>query len=191
MKTVVKGKIVENAYSVIPHTKEIKDESGTVKTVYDAKPELKKESKIIGWEELCDFNHEPIFNETYGTHSWLDSKYMNIRNKEIRIINKIFDADEDEIHLFSDKTVKETDIDKDVSEVNYNFHIRKFNKMMIESNEKMNSYCKLHKLDPQETDAIELFKLIYPDQEYEIKDGKMICKEEIQGIIQHGTIKAS
>ena len=35
MKTVVKGKIVENAYSVIPHTKEIKDESGNVIDIID------------------------------------------------------------------------------------------------------------------------------------------------------------
>ena len=176
-------------YSVDSRTKEVKDEFGIARTIYEAKPELKKRVEVVGWKDLCSFDHEPIFNEIYGTHSWLDSKCMDIDDEEIRITNKVFVADEDKIHLFSDKIVEETDVDKDVSKVDYNFHIRKFNEMMIESNEKMNAYCKLHKLDLGETDAIELFKLIYPGQEYEIKDGKMICKE--MPVAQTGTIKGT
>ena len=52
-----------------------------------------------------------------------------------------------------------------------------FNEQMTESNEQMSAYCKLHKLDPRDTDCEELFKIVYPNKEYEIVDGKM--KEKV------------
>ena len=61
----------------------------------------------------------------------------------------------------------------------YNVYIQDFNKQMILSDKCMKSYCDLHKLLYEETDAIELFKLVYPDEEYEIKDGKMTVRKDI------------
>lgn len=59
---------------------------------------------------------------------------------------------------------------------------------MIDSNEKMKNYCDLHNLNLGETDAIKLFKILYPDSEYVIEDGAIrvkentivVCRQDIQ-----------
>ena len=48
---------------------------------------------------------------------------------------------------------------------------------MITSNEKLKSYCDVHKLSYEDTDAIELFGIVFPDEKYEIVDGVMKVKE--------------
>ena len=50
---------------------------------------------------------------------------------------------------------------------------------MIKSNKLMQDYCDLHGLDYQKADCEKVFTLVYPNKEYEIKDGKMICKEQV------------
>lgn len=40
------------------------------------------------------------------------------------------------------------------------------------------SYCDLHKLSYEDTDCIELFKLVFPDEEYVIVDGIMRAKDK-------------
>lgn len=62
---------------------------------------------------------------------------------------------------------------KKFSERKLSNHIKEFNKMMIESNDKLKAYCDLHKLSYEDTDCIELFKLVFPDKLYIIRDGKM------------------
>ena len=42
------------------------------------------------------------------------------------------------------------------------------------------SYCNLHKLSYEDTNCIELFKLVFPDEEYVIENGVMKVKEKPQ-----------
>ena len=79
----------------------------------------------------------------------------------------------------TNKVIKETDINKKESEAILIEQIKAFNKMMIESNNQLMAYCNLHKLSYEDTDCIELFKLVFPNKSYEIVDGVMRIKEEI------------
>ena len=61
MKTKVLGQIITNKYSVDNKRKEIKHSTGESKMIYEAKPELNKESKIE-WTEICEFEGNPRYN---------------------------------------------------------------------------------------------------------------------------------
>ena len=82
--------------------------------------------------------------------------------------------------MLTDKIVSETN-NKEKVEQELAQHIRQFNKAMIESNDKMLSYCEIHKLSLEETDCVELFQLLYPGHSYQITDGKMlaICRNDV------------
>lgn len=187
MKSVVLGKVIENVYSVDPKTTTIKDEHGEEKVVYTAKPVLNKESKIKEWRYILHFEGEPKYN-TKNSYYYLKmyiasydsdySKYLNISdNEEVAIIEEIFRADLNELHLHSNKVMEEIDVNKESSTYEYEAYIEQFNKMMNTSNKAMKDYCDLHGLDYRKADCEKVFSLVYPDKEYEIKNGKMICKE--------------
>ena len=63
---------------------------------------------------------------------------------------------------------------------NLEAQIKAFNKMMIESNNRLMAYCDLHKLSYEDTDCIELFKLVFPDDEYMIENGVMKVSEKLK-----------
>ena len=90
----------------------------------------------------------------------------------------MFRADLNEIHLFSDYIVYENELNSK-GDVEYGVDnlIREFNKAMIESNEEMLRYAKLHKLILEDTDCEELFKLVYPNSCFKIEDGKMVVDD--------------
>ena len=178
MKSVVLGKVIENIYSVDPKTKTIKDEHGEEKVVYTAKPVLNKEEKIKEWKEILNFEGKPKYN-SYGTYYSFVGVYgcLNIsENEEVSITKEIFRADLNELHLYSNKVVEEFDTNKENSTYEYEAHIEQFNKMMNTSNKAMQDYCDLHGLDYRKADCETVFSIVYPDKEYEIKDGKMVCK---------------
>lgn len=174
MKTKVFGKKMENIYHVDHNWTQVKDDDGNSKTVYTDKPILTIETKIKEWVELFGFDGEPRYNSEYFGRR---NKINISENETVTVEKEIFRADLNELHLRTDKIVEETDVNKEDILSVLEDQIKTFNKMMIESNIKMASYCDLHKLSYEDTDCIELFKLVFPDDEYVIEDGIMKVKE--------------
>lgn len=201
MKTKVFGKKIENIYGVDYKWKSIKDENGEDKSVYTDKPTLTRESKVKEWVELCSYEGEPRYN---SNRSYFMYNNVNISEDEtVMIEEEIFRADLNEMHLHTNKVVETIEVNKDDMVDTCKCQIKEFNKMMIESNNKLMAYCDLHKLVYEDTDCIELFKLVFPDDEYVIEDGVMKVKEKVKATtytlgevkldsltIAHGTISA-
>lgn len=176
MITRVFGKKIENVYDVIHNWKQIDDNDGETKTVYTDKPSINKTRKVKEWSELCSYEGEPRYNSHIGF-----ALYNNINiseNETVAIEEEIFRADLNEMHLHTNKVVEEKDINKEDALSILEGQIKAFNKMMIESNNRLITYCDLHKLSYEDTDCIELFKLVFPDDEYVIEDGIMKVKEK-------------
>jgi len=173
MRTVVFGKKMEHYYKVDSKRQDIRKNDGTYETIFTGKPELFKESKIIGWEEILSYEGTPRYNNAFDVLSSFTHK-MNISEDEaVSASEEIFRADLNEVHVHTDKVMSKIDWYKEESERDYTELIKLFNNQMIESNDKMKAYCDLHKLSYEETDCIELFNMVYPDNSWEIKDGKM------------------
>lgn len=175
MITRIKGKNITNFYSVKDNKKMRAVNDNELKSIYTAKPELVKEPKVE-WEEICNFEGDLHYN-----NSWAFGGHINIsEDDEVRVDKTIFRADLNEKHAFTNKILKEQDDEKSKSDAESIFkeELADFNEIMINSNDAMLAYCKLHKLDPRDTDCIELFKLVYPGEAYEIVDGKMKKKDK-------------
>lgn len=173
------GKKIENIYDVDNKQKEVKDGSGETKTVYTGKPIITKESKIKEWVELCSYDGEPRYNSSDCSSIFSYYKTINIsENERLAIEEEIFRADLNEVHMHTNKVVETIDTKKEEAISLCEKQIGAFNKIMIKSNNKLMSYCDLHKLSYEDTDCIELFKLVFPDKKYKIKDGKMCTVDE-------------
>lgn len=169
MRTKVLGQIITNKYSIDNKRKEIKDSTGESKIIYEAKPELEKESKIE-WTEICGFEGNPRYNSKFAF-----CKAINISEDEEVLINEeIFRADLNELHLRTNKILKEIDLNKDEMEIALENEMKLFNKEMIEADEKLKSYCALHKLNPEETDCMELYKHLYSTDGCAVVNGILI-----------------
>lgn len=189
MRTVILGKEIENTYDIDCKKKEIKNENGESSMVFYGKPELIKEEKI-SWQEICSFEGEVHYNSN-KIFSLVNE--LNISEEETVIVeNEIFRADLNEMHLKTNKVISEIDVNKLETEMRLKSCVEEFNHSMILSNEKLKSYCDIHNLSFFETDAIELFKLIYPNKEYEIVDGVMkVKKKSVEMYISSADINAS
>lgn len=179
MTTVIKGKNITNFYSVKANktTKVINDNEP--KTIYTARPELIKGAKVE-WLEICSFEGDMSYDEVSSYYFGLGSRTIHISEEEkVNVDKVIFRADLNEKHVFTNKVINEVDDyeSKFSSEMIFNDELSGFNAAMINSNDTMLAYCKLHHLPPEGTDCIELFKLVYPDETYEIVDGVMKKKE--------------
>lgn len=180
MKTVVFGKIVEIRHEIDAKVKAIKDENGKDVVVYEERPKKKIVETVTGYKEILRYDGEPRYNK--GPVSFGSFYYDSFNISEDEVVAKekeVFRADLNEVHLYVNKILEVEELYKDEIEEMYNVYIQDFNEQMILSNKCMKSYCDLHKLLYEETDATELFKLVYPDEEYEIKDGKMIVKKDL------------
>lgn len=180
MRTVILGKKIENVYEVNHNWKTIDDGNGGVKIVYTGKPTLVMTPHIKEWTEICSYDGEPRYNSNKEyIFSSLGGVYqMNISEDEAVSVGKeIFRADLNEMHLETDKVLEEVDINKEESEEILSEQIRAFNSTMITSNEKLKAYCDVHNLAYEDTDVIELFKIVFPDEKYEIVDGVMKVQE--------------
>lgn len=182
MKTKIFGKKIENVYDVDHKWMQIKDENDDFKTVYIDKPVITKETKVKEWHELYCYDGEPRYNSR--TFPFSIGHSINIsENETIYIDEEIFRADLNEMHLHTNKVVEEIDVDKEDAEDTLNCQIKAFNKMMIESNDKLKAYCDLHKLSYEDTDCIDLFKVVFPDDEYVIENGVMKVEEKPKNAI--------
>jgi hypothetical protein len=177
MKTKVFGKKIVNFYEIKPNQKFIQDENGCDKQVFTAKPTITKVQNLDEWVELHSFDGEPRYNKCGTNISWTGGYNYNQINlsedETVKIEKEIFRADLNELHLHTDKIVEENDYEKEYAEAGYNTLIGEFNTQMIESNDKLKAYCEVHKLNPEETDCIELFNIVFPNQNYVIQDGVM------------------
>lgn len=174
MITRIKGKNITNFYSVKDNKTTKAVDNNELKTIYTARPELVKEAKVE-WEDICKFEGNLHYNDRPGLFL-VGSKYINIsEDEEVRIEKAIFRADLNENHAFTNKVFDEQDDEKSKSDAEaiLKEELANFNETMIESDDAMLAYCKLHKLDPRDTDCFELFKLVYPGETYEIIDGVM------------------
>ena len=175
MITRVFGKKIENFYEVFHNWKQVEDDNGEIRTVYIDKPTINKARKVKEWCELCSYEGEPRYNSHNG---WALYNNINIsENETVAIEEEIFRADLNEMHLHTNKVVEEKDINKEDALSILDGKIKAFNKMMIESNDRLRAYCDLHKLSYEDTDCIELFKLVFPDDEYVIEDGVVKAKK--------------
>ena len=183
MRTVILGKVIENVYDVDYKWTQIKDEEGEMKTVYTDKPVVVKKEGIKEWKELCSYDGRPMYNSKLAAIAYFSLGHtINIsENEEVMIDSEIFRADKCEMQLRTNKVVDTIETNKDVAEAICNEQIKAFNKMMIESNEQLKAYCDLHKLVYEETDCIDLFKLVFPNKRYEIIDGVMKVREKNDG----------
>ena len=181
MRTVILGKKIENVYEVNHNWKTIDDGNSGVKTVYTGKPTLVMISRIKEWIEICSYDGEPRYNSgsNYMFDTMFSKNQINISEDETVTVNKeIFRADLNEVHLKTDKVLEEVGINKGESEEILAEQIRAFNSMMITSNDKLKTYCDVHNLAYEDTDVIELFKIVFPDEKYEIVDGVMKVKKK-------------
>lgn len=179
MITRIKGKDITNFYSVKTNKTSKAVSDNELKTIYTARPEIVKEAKVE-WKEICNFEGEMSYDETYNYFFISSSKTIHISEDEkVNVDKVVFRADLNEKHAFTDKVLCELDDpeSKFDAEMLFNEELADFNEAMINSNDAMLAYCKLHKLLPEGTDCIELFKLVYPGETYEIVDGVMKKKE--------------
>jgi hypothetical protein len=189
MRTIIQGKNLRTTYGVDHKQKTIKDDKSDPITVYTGKPEITKETELIGWETIAEFDESVELNQkpvTIHSFSWWGEPPVSgigsinlSETEEVTITKKILRVDLKAVILRTAKTLTEEILNKEESEDILKVQISAFNKMMIESNEKLLSYCKLHKLDPAETDVDELFKLVYPNSTYDIRDGRLVSNEGV------------
>jgi hypothetical protein len=173
METVVLGKKIKNLYEV--NYNWVKINNGGY---YTEKPSYEKRSKVSEWVEICRYKGKPYYNHNYAPASIL-LPTINISEKEtVTVEEQIFRADLNEAHLYTDKVVEEIDVnDEEDAKRICEEQIRLFNKMMIESNDKLKNYCDLFNLSYEDTDCIELFKVVYPSEyTYVIEKGVMKAK---------------
>lgn len=171
MKTKVFGQKIKYTYSVDNKRKEITGSNGEPQMVYTDKPGL-KQIKNIEWAEICEFDGEPRYN--CGTPMVWNQSINISEDEEVAIREEIFRADLNELHLHTDKILEKTDLNKNETDILLENEIKMFNREMIESDEKLKSYCVLHKLNPEETDCIELYKLVYSTDTYSIYNGRFV-----------------
>jgi len=177
MQTVLFGKIINNDYRVNSHRDPVDE------TRFLAKPEMNIRKTTLETPEILRFDGEPYYNNSskkYATWSFFGSEYecLNISEDEtVYIENRIFRADLNELHLFTDKILEVNENNKEEKELLLESELRAFNEQMIESNEDLKRYCNIHHLFYDITDCEELWKIVFPDKEFEYKDGKMIIKE--------------
>jgi len=178
LKTVIFGKNIEEFYDVIPNYT-VEQDDRTFKKVFQEKPNLKKEFNeespipIVTYDGEFDTNREPNGGFLFHPFSNYIGK-ININETEAVNVEKvIFRADIQERHVFTDKVMNKEVFGKEEAEQEYAALMREFNSQMIESNDRLKAYCNVNKLNPEETDVTELWKVVFGDTPYMINDGKI------------------
>ena len=177
MRTIIQGKKVRTTYSVVNKAELIREEPGKKRVVFKAKPKLKDETKVVGWETIKEFDEEINLNIKKYVDYFLDNRIGEISLSEseiVGVIEKIFRIDLGAYVLHLDKILNEEIVNELEAKAVLKSQLMLYNKTMIESNERLAAYCKINKLNPEETDVNDLFKIVYPDNSYSIVDGKLM-----------------
>ena len=191
MKSIVFGKKNEILYGVDYNTKTILNEDGCTEEVPKGKPSLSKEVVKVADVEITSFEGKPYYNSGFSFWDVYGHKINISEDEEVLIEQEVFRADLGELHIFTDKVVEEIETNKEEAEGELNRATCRFNQTLIHSNEKLISYCNLHNLDPANTDCLELFKLVYPDDDYEIVDGKLVVAKKNKNKYEYITSASS
>lgn len=169
MRTVFKGKNIEVRYKAVIKTKDIGDSKNKKKIVYTDVPRLDKDVKQVGWNDMFTVEGEPYAKAISEGRVYISE------DKDARVIKTNYRADLNEIHVFLDVEDNKVELHKSSESEIVDYHKKKFNVMMINSNEKLKAYCDIHKLNYEETDVITLFNIVFPNSTYRIVDGKIVC----------------
>lgn len=156
MITKVMGRVTDTYWSVEENC-HIDYESK--KLIFDAKPEIKKDVVDCDPVVICEYDGNPVSLVGYNNDDYwasgifIDGEFVVEQKRE-------FHADIPEWRQYVDKVVKNIDHYKESSETRYKTLIRAYNTYVINKDEKLLSYCKLHNLDIKETDPDELKKIL-------------------------------
>jgi len=157
MVTRVMGKVTETYWSIKENCEEKIGEDGKVKCVFLSRPEIQKEVTHHNPMEICQYEGVPQSSAPFGfsltSRIFIDGEQAVVEKTE-------FHADLGEWRQFVDKVVKNIDHNKEAVEEDYEHLIKKYNAYVINGNEKLLSYCKLHNLNIEDTDADELKKVV-------------------------------
>ena len=164
MITRVMGKVTVTHWYVEPNNHKDHQADGTIRTVFDKRPELKSDVKELEPMEICRYDGRP--NTDISVRTFCLQTTIHIGDECVPILEMNYYADLDEYRQLVDKVVKNTEIHRDEAENEYNALLRDYNKQTIEGDKELLAYCKLHNLDPEETDVDELRKVVYPQNSY-------------------------
>ena len=81
-------------------------------------------------------------------------------NESVEVYSEVFRADKNEMILYTTKVLSEEDTNKEEMELQLAELLREYNKQEIGKDEELLAYCKLHKLDIENTDVDELIKVV-------------------------------
>ena len=180
MKTIIFGKNIEEIYEVVPNYTEVKQGDRTFKKVFQEKPVLEKKFNEISPIPIVTYDGEFETNRGSGSATFFYPVYVgsiNINEAEVVNVEKvIFRADIQERHVFTGKVMNKEVFNKEEAEQEYAALMREFNSQMIESNDRLKAYCNVNKLNPEETDVTELWKIVFGDVPYIINNGKITEK---------------
>ena len=164
MITRVIGRATETYWRVEPHTHIVGADNDATRYVFDAKPEIIKDVVELDPVEICQYDRNPMNSRTYNGTWTIRIPYrpkINVGDEEFDVIKETFYADLGEWRQVVDKVVENFDHDKETAEAQYAELLREYNEQMINEDEKLKAYCKLHHLDPARTDVDELKKIVY------------------------------
>ncbi len=133
MKTHVIGKNIEITYHVEPHSHQEKQEDGSMRFIFDARPELVSEVTKEEPVEICAYEGTP----QTSTGRVIFSKYINIGDEEVKVTKETFYADLGDWKQFVDKNVTITEINKEDAEKKLEQLTRNYNRQIIEGDERM------------------------------------------------------
>ena len=154
MITKVMGRVTDTYWSVEENC-HIDYESK--KLIFDAKPEIKKNVVDCDSVVICEYDWSPVYVSCCEYGIFISGKFVTEQKRE-------FHADIPEWRQYVDKVVKNVDYDMEETEAQYKELIRKYNTYVINGDEKLLAYCKLHNLDIKETDPDELKKILPSNQ---------------------------
>lgn len=206
MKTIIKGKVLTTTYSVNDciGKKIVKDENGNDEDImlYMNKPTLEKETKIAEWKTLAELDGEIEYNSS-SSSIWHIGEQINLSEDEVvNVTERITRVDLGAYVLHTDKVVEENIVDKEESEIALKEHIKAYNKQMIESNDRLLSYCKIHNISINELDDPDyvdnLTQIVYPDsscmaiggtiETNKVYPNTLCCAENFGAVIQNGSL---
>lgn len=159
MITKVIGRVTDTYWSVEENC-HIDYESK--KLIFDAKPEIKKDVVDFDSVVICEYDGNPVSLVGYNNDDYWASGIF-IGGEFVTEQKREFHADIPEWREYVDVVVSNTDLFKEEVEKEYEQLIREYNAYVINGDEKLLAYCKLHGLVIEETDADELREFI-PNQ---------------------------
>ena len=128
--------------------------------IFDAKPEIKKDVVNSDFVTICEYDGSPVSLTEYLEHGVFMEYGVFIDGEFVAEQKREFHADIPEWRQYVDKVVRNIDYDMEETEAQYKELICKYNAYVINGDERLFAYCKLHNLDIEETDPDELKKIL-------------------------------